>query len=299
MLEKIPVYELPFNEKEKLEFKIYRVKGSKIQQKDYPHKTELPHKHNYYEMCFFTAGSGEHEIDFVNHQIIAPSIHFLRPGQVHLIKRGETYRGYLVVFSEEFFNLRFDNMEVIPGYPLVTNLENGPILNLTNELFEEFHHFIINIENELIESDSDSADIIISYLKIFFLKLRQNFSKLITTQNEASSTMKKTVYRFNQLVDKYYDQIHHVKKYAELIGISPVHLNRAIKLVTDKTASDIIIDRLILEAKRLLLFSDLNNKEVAYKLNYEDPSYFARIFRKKTGFTPSGFIAEMKERYSK
>ncbi|MBT6763846.1 MAG: helix-turn-helix domain-containing protein, partial [Prolixibacteraceae bacterium] len=59
-----------------------------------------------------------------------------------------------------------------------------------------------------------------------------------------------------------------------------------------------IIDRLILEAKRLLLFSDLSNKEVAYKLNYEDPSYFARIFRKKTGLTPSGFREKMNERYS-
>ena len=66
--------------------------------------------------------------------------------------------------------------------------------------------------------------------------------------------------------------------------ISPIRLNRAIKSVTDKTAGDIIIDRLTQEAKRLLLFSDLNNKEFAYKLNYEDPSYFARIFRKKNKF---------------
>ena len=139
-------------------------------------------------------------------------------GQVHLIKRGETYRGYLVVFSEDFFNLRFNNMEVIPGYPLVTNLENGLILNLNNELFEEFHHFMKNIENKLIEGDSDSVEIIISYLKIFFLKLRHNFSKLITTQNKASSTMKKTVCKFNQLVDKYYDQIHHIKRVRRVDG---------------------------------------------------------------------------------
>ena len=255
MLEKIPIYELPFRENENLEFKIYRVQGSEINQIDYPHKTKLPHKHNYYEMCFFTGGSGEHEIDFTVHPIVSPSIHFLRPGQVHLIKRGEAYKGYLVIFSEEFFNLRFQNLEVIPGYPLVTNLENGPILNLNKELFDEFHQLIKNIGNELAESDADSEEIIISYLKIFFLKLRQNFSKLVSTQNEASRTMKKTVYLFNQLVDKYYGQVNHVKEYAELMGESPIQLNRAIKSVTGKTASDIIIDRLILEAKRLLLFS--------------------------------------------
>lgn len=297
MLEKIPVYELQFSENEKLEFKIYRVQGSEIQRMDYPHKTELPHTHNYYEMCFFTAGSGEHEIDFVSHSIKAPSIHFLRPGQVHLIKRGNVYKGYLVVFSEEFFNLRFQNLEIIPGYPLVTKLENGPILNLNKDLFAEFYQIIKYIENELTESDIDSEEIIISYLKIFFLKLKQNFSKLISSQNETKGISKHIVYRFNQLVDKYYDQIHHVKEYADLLGESPVQLNKAIKSVTNKTAGEIIIERLVLEAKRLLLFSDLSNKEVAYKLNYEDPSYFTRIFRKKTGYTPSGFRAKMKERY--
>jgi len=297
MLEKIPIYELPFQGNTKLEFKIYRVKGVEIQRRDYPHKTEKPHKHNYYEVCFFTDGSGEHEIDFKTHKIIAPGIHFLRPGQVHVIRRGEAYKGYLLVFSEEFFSLNFRNMEVIPGYPLITQLPDGPILNLNQEHFNEFHLLIQHIEKELGNNDEDSNEIIVSFLKIFFLKLRQKFSKLITTKNETTSLMKRLVYRFNQLVEENYDEIHHVKEYAEVLGESPINLNRAIKSVTDKTASEIIIDRLILEAKRLLIYSDLSNKEVAYKLNYEDPSYFARIFRKKTGLTPSAFRHQSKELY--
>ena len=238
-----------------------------------------------------------HEIDFVSHKIHSPSIHFLRPGQVHLLHRGKDYKGYLVIFSEEFFDLRFQKIEVIPGYPLISNLKNGPILNLNEQQFNEFQQLITFIEKELGSTDSDSEEIIISYLKIFFLKLRQNFSKLVNTENEATSQMKKTVYRFNQLVDKYYDQIHYVKEYAELLGESPIQLNRAVKTITGKTSSEIIIERLILEAKRLLLFSDLSNKEVAYKLNYEDPSYFARIFRRKTGYTPTSFKNKMKEKY--
>lgn len=297
MLEKIPIYELPFQQNQKLEFKIYQVKGPVVQRKDYPHKTEKPHKHNYYELCFFTGGSGKHEIDFKTHQIVSPSIHFLRPGQVHVIKRDEAYKGYLLVFSEEFFNLNFQNMEVIPGYPLVTQLENGPILNLNTEQFEEFNLFLQSIKKELENNCTDSQEIIVAYLKIFFLKLKQNFSKLLTTKNEAPSSMKSLVYRFNQLVEENYSQIHHVKEYAEVLGESPINLNRAIKSVTSKTASEIIIDRLILEAKRLLIYSTLNNKEVAYKLNYEDPSYFARIFRKKTGLTPSAFRSKGKAKY--
>lgn len=297
MLEKIPIYELPFQGNEKLEFKIYQVKGIEIQRKDYPHKTEQPHKHNYYEVCFFTGGSGEHEVDFQTHKIISPGIHFLRPGQVHVIRRGKEYQGYLLVFSEEFFNLNFQNMEVIPGYPLITQLENGPILNLTQEQYEDFFQLILNIKKELVNRDEESDKIIVSFLKIFFLKLRQNFAKLVTTKNETSSSMRGLVYRFNQLIEENYTQIHHVKEYAEVLGESPINLNRAIKSVTGKTASEIIIDRLILEAKRLLIYSDLNNKEVAYRLNYEDPSYFARIFRRKTGLTPTAFRSQTRERY--
>jgi len=297
MSEKIPVYEMSFGEQEKPELKIYRVEGNEITNKEYPHRTERPHKHNYYEMCFYTGGSGMHEIDFISHKIVSPSIHFLRPGQVHLISRGKDYKGYLIVFSEEFFNLRFKDIEVIPGYPLVTRLEDGPILNLSNDRFEEFHQIIRHIENEWTQMDADSEEIIISYLKIFFLKLRQYFSKLVTTKNVADSSMKKLVYHFNQLVDKNYDQVHHVQDFAAMTGESSVNLNRAIKAVTGKTCSEIIMERLILEAKRLLLFSDLSNKEVAFKLNYEDPSYFTRIFKKKTGFTPSGFRKAMKEKY--
>jgi AraC-like DNA-binding protein len=297
MLEKIPVYELPFGDNEKFEFKIYKVQGSVIQRKDYPHKTELPHTHNYYEMCFFTGGSGIHEIDFVSHPILSPSVHFLRPGQVHLINRGEDYKGYLVIFSEDFFNLRFQNLEVIPGYPLVSNLENGPILQLNGGQFAQFNQIIENIEHELQTFDTDSEEVIVSYLRIFFLKLRQNFEKMTTTKHEAKGTMKKLVYEFNQMVNKYYGQIHQVKEYAEIMGESPIQLNRAVKSVTGKTASDLVIERLILEAKRLLMYSDLSNKEVAYKLNYEDPSYFTRIFRRKTGLTPSEFRSKMKDKY--
>jgi AraC-like DNA-binding protein len=297
MLEKIPIYELPFKKDENQEFRIYRVQGHTIQNKEYPHKTELPHKHSYHELCFFTDGNGIHEIDFNSYEITSPSIHLVKPGQVHLIRRGENYQGYLIVFSKEFLNLRFQNLEIIPGYPLVTKLEGGPILNLAQAEFIKFFRIIDNIKAELKNTGTETDEIIISYLKIFFLKMKRNFSRLSVSKGNSQGSIQQTVFRFNQLVDTHYSQIHHVKEYAELLGESPVQLNRTIKALTGKTASDLIIERLILEAKRLLLYSALSNKEVAYKLNYEDPSYFSRIFRKKTGYTPSEFRKKIRGDY--
>lgn len=297
MLEEIPTYELPFSEKEQLALKIYRVKGGKIRQERYPHDTKFPHKHNYFELCIFTGGTGEHEIDFQNHPIQSPSIHILHPGQVHLIRRGKQYEGYLFVFSKEFSNLRFNGLEIIPGYPLVTHFKNGPILNMTREEYSDFAILISSVEKEFEQSSPESEEIIISFLNIFFLRLRNRFMTLLKHENPVNDPSRKLVYSFNQLVDRHFNEIHQVKEYAELLGESPFVLNRAVKGLTGKTPSELIVERLILEAKRLLLYSDLNNKEVAYKLNYDDPSYFARIFRKKTGSTPTDFRNRMRQFY--
>lgn len=297
MLEEIPIYELPFPEKEKLALKIYRVNGRKIQGKTFPHDTSLPHKHNYFELCIFTGGTGQHEIDFVNYEIVTPSIHVLHPGQVHLIRRGDDYQGYLFVFSKEFYNLRFKGLEIIPGYPLVTHLSNGPILSMTNDEFADFSILISSIEKEFTQQSIESEEIIISFLNIFFLRLRNRFMALLKKENPINHPSRNLVYTFNQLVENHFKEIHQVGEYAELLNESPIVLNRAIKALTGKTPGELIVGRLILEAKRLLLYSDLNNKEIAYKLNYDDPSYFARIFRKKTGLTPTDFRSQMRKFY--
>lgn len=297
MLEEIPIYELPFPEKEKLALKIFRVNGRRIQENMFPHDTQLPHKHNYFELCIFTGGTGKHEIDFQNYEISAPSIHLLLPGQVHLITRGEDYQGYLFVFSKEFYNLRFKGLEIIPGYPLVTHLSNGPILTMNNDEFTDFSMLISSIEKEFNQQSSESEEIIISFLNIFFLRLRNRFMALLKKENPICHPSRNLVYSFNQLVENHYKEIHQVGEYAELLNESPIVLNRAIKAITGKTPGELIVDRLILEAKRLLLYSDLNNKEIAYKLNYDDPSYFARIFRKKTGHTPTEFRSSMRKFY--
>lgn len=297
MLEEIPIYELPFPAKEKLALKIYRVKGGEIRRKDFPHDTELPHKHNYFELCVFTNGTGEHEIDFRNYPIVSPSIHVLHPGQVHLIRRGKNYEGYLFVFTKEFYNLRFNGLEIIPGYHLVSQLKNGPILNMTTEEFDDFSSLISSIEKEFESISAETEEIIVSFLNIFFLRLRNRFMTLLKYENPVNHPFRNIANSFNQMVDQHFNKIHQVNEYAKLLGESPVVLNKAVKSMTGKTTSEIIVERLILEAKRLLLYSDLSNKEIAFKLNYEDPSYFARIFRKKTGNTPTEFRNRMRNFY--
>jgi AraC-like DNA-binding protein len=85
---------------------------------------------------------------------------------------------------------------------------------------------------------------------------------------------------------------HQVRTYADLLNITPAKLNRVCARFTGKNASEFILERVILEAKRHLVFTNMSSKEIAYGLGYDDPSYFSRFFRKKTGYTPTRFRSE-------
>ena len=105
------------------------------------------------------------------------------------------------------------------------------------------------------------------------------------------------VKQFKSLVEDNFQKCHLVKDYAALLDTTPARLNKQVKALTNANASDFIYDRIVLEIKRLLMHTDLTNKEIAYQLHFEDPSYFNRFFRKYAGMTPSDFRTGMKQKY--
>ena len=117
MIKNIDVYELPETLQEPA-FNLYEVKGKNIVNREYPHKTDQPHRHTYYEICIFDHGAGRHDIDFRSFPIHSHSIHFLTPGQVHLISREKHYHGYLLVFSRDFYSLGAVGDEAAVGLSL-------------------------------------------------------------------------------------------------------------------------------------------------------------------------------------
>jgi AraC-like DNA-binding protein len=297
MTENIHIYEMPESQQGKT-FLVNEVKGRDIHSIIDLHKTLNPHRHNYYEILFFIKGSGKHEIDFQLLSIEPNSIHFLSPGQVHLITRSEDYHGYEIVFSRDFYLLDLRDKEILLNLPYFNNYHSEPILNLNKNEFKELLALIQDIRLEFELKRVISEDIIRSYLHIFLMKCKYYFNLQNTKEFQVDTDLS-LLSKFKSLVEKNYISFQSVKEYAEMMCISPIVLNNKIKKSGGINASDIIIDRIILEAKRLLLFTDLSNKEIAFRLNYDDPSYFSRIFRKKTNFTPTEFREKMIKRYYK
>ena len=98
-------------------------------------------------------------------------------------------------------------------------------------------------------------------------------------------------------VEEKFLTLHKVNDYADLLAVTPNHLNDTTKKVTGKTALELIQDRLLLEAKRLLLHTEQTAKEISYQLGYNDPSYFTRFFKAQTERTPDDFRRQIREKY--
>lgn len=296
MIHAIHTYELPDGAPHQ-DFQVFEVKGTDITSQSYPHDTDRPHRHSYYEICVFINGAGRHEIDFHAHPIHSNSIHFISPGQVHLISREKNYHGYLIVFSREFYSLGMFQKELHHYFPFFNNYHTHPLLNMEQKDFDEMLHLIDLIRKQDHSDQMITNEILRSYLQVFLLKCKQFYVEQFADQTKMNDPHYAHVQQFQTLVETHFAEYHLVQDYAELMAISPALLNKYVKKITGHTALEIIMDRLVLQAKRLLIYTDLSNKEIAFRLKYNDPSYFTRVFKGKIGKSPSAFRREMNEKY--
>jgi AraC-like DNA-binding protein len=247
----------------------------------------------------FVSGGGHHEIDFQSFPIRSNSIHFLTPGQVHLISRERNYHGYLLVFSKEYYGLSGDTNNLLINLPFFNNYTTQPVLDLPSHEFEQLMEILMLIKRDFESSDDLKDEIIRHLLSAFLLKCRLFFNKYnfdaATLSNPSFALMNK----FKTELEANFQRSHSVTDYASNLSVSPVQLNKIVKSQTGENASDVIINRIVLEAKRLLIYTSLSSKEIAYRMQYDDPSYFSRIFKRKVGISPSVFRAQMHKKYQK
>lgn len=281
-LKNIPVHDFSLDNASSIPFKITPLELK------HEYDSNIPHRHNYYEVFIFKKGGGIHEIDFSTFEIVSNSIHFVSPGQVHQVQRSLNTYGQLILFSRDFYGLNINNKDLLFDLPFLNNNSSNPILNLSEIEMSVFLPLLETIDTEFKSDNQQREEIIRSYLHILLMRSHQLYANKYP---EASTVQGSKMYKdFRILLEKNFIRLHKVKEYAELMSTTQKTLNETIKKLTGKTASDHIYDRIILEAKRLLKHSALNTKEIAYFLNYQDPAHFSKFFKTKTGLSPSDYI---------
>lgn len=247
----------------------------------------LAHKHSFYHLVYFTKGGGSQTIDFQQVPVKPNQVYFMIPGQVHNWTFEGEVDGYIINFSEAFFQSFLLKANYLEEFPFFTGIINDAIIDVPAELQGK----IIQLFEELIRETEEPKPLEMDMVRSVMLQLFISIARLgFNTVNKSIPSYNYTLLRsFQKLIEKNYTSIKLPKEYAELLYITPNHLNALCNDVLGIPAGEVIRNRIALEAKRLLINNDLTVQEIASQLNFADNSYFTKFFKKQVGLTPDEF----------
>jgi AraC family transcriptional activator of pobA len=247
----------------------------------------LPHKHDFYHLLLFTKGGGSHLIDFQKFVVQPYQIYFMSPGQVHSWNFEGEVDGYVINFSIPFFQAFLLNPDYLQQLPCFSGVMANSVINLPENLQAEVHNVFERIIEESERGNKLSLDMIrVLMVQLFIIIGRLGFENTNLNVKSSNYSMLRKILN---LIEKNVCVLKFPREYAELLFVTPNHLNAICKELLGKPAGEIIRDRLVLEAKRLMINLDLSISEIAYELNFRDNAYFSRFFKKYTGMTPEEF----------
>jgi len=252
-------------------------------------KITKPHKHNSYLAILFTKGSGRHEIDFNSYEIKPGTIFLLAPGQTHHWELSEDIDGYIFSHTANFYDLHYSHNRV-HEFPFFYSIQNTPCLTLEKKKQTEIELLFKKLFEEYLSNEALQQQMILSYIDIIYVELSRLYLAANSQKIIKANSYSEKFQQFESLLEKNYIQEKSPSQYADWMNISPKHLNRITKTIIDKTASEVITDRIILEAKRRVLHTKNNFSEIAVSLGYVDYAYFSKLFKKASGLTPTGFL---------
>ena len=233
-------------------------------------------------------GRGRYQIDFETYEIEDDTLFFLTPGQILKIEDEAIKEGYRIAFSQDFYCVESQGKEIACNGVLFNNIYELPFIKLGEADKINFEKLINSFFEELENPGVSHNDLIVTYLKLFLIQAtrlkKQQPTKSFDTPNKQSLAD-----QFSELVEKNFKEKHAVSDYADLLNVAPKTLTKKLHMERASAPSEFIQKRLVLEAKRLLSYSEQSVKEIAYDLGFEDPAYFTRFFTKHATISPNQF----------
>jgi AraC family transcriptional activator of pobA len=242
---------------------------------------EQPERHDRHAFFLIETGTVTLEIDFQKYSIIAPSIIYMHPDQVHRIIAFENISVSTLAMNSESLNPEFLKLleEITPTVPMPLNRETFVLLAETASLCTKFaERKKDQLYQTLLKSQCNT---LIGLIISPYLEPRVPAEKLSRTElvNKA----------FRESLALHFTRLKRPADYAEKLHLSSPYLNECVKNTTGQSVGYHIQQRVILEAKRLLYHSDSSLKEIAAALGYDDYAYFSRLFTKIAGLSPLSF----------
>ncbi len=242
------------------------------------------HRHDFFFILALQNGKGNHEIDFTAYEVQNNSIFILRPGQVHQLSLKASCTGFLAEFDTAFYHPKdkLANQRLIKA-------GNKNYCAFETERFKKLQDVLAYIFNEYSAKQNGYIEVIKANLDIFFIEFIRQSSNPNDVSKKGSTYSQERFEEFIDLTSTHITTHKQVSQYADMMSLSSYQLNSITKETVGKSASELINEQIVLEAKRNLLATPNQVKDIADHLGYEDISYFIRFFKKHTGFSPEAF----------
>ncbi|MEK2688892.1 AraC family transcriptional regulator [Bdellovibrio sp. GT3] len=235
-------------------------------------KVAFPHKHDFYQIVVVHRSTGWHEIDFTTYPVKGSQVFLIKPGQMHGWKLAKNSKGFVIEYTEESFGKNLlGNLRLSQHSRLVPDHFKIPT---GNDIFSE--KFLAMMESEFLNQGDNYELSLQSYLSLVLLEALR-VTKAADRQLGENNDV---VTQFTDLVEEHFQDEHLVEFYAAQLKVTAKSLSAKVQKELDVSAKEYILNRCLLEAKRMLSYSDLSIAEIGYALGFDDPNYFSRFLKK-------------------
>ncbi len=248
-------------------------------------------RNNYYSLIWLTRGNGKVKADFSEYDFKPNALFAFSPYQPFMFVSSKNIAGVAIQFHPDFFCIHKHQTEVACNGVLFNNIYQPPFITIDNISLSTFKMLMEQMKTEMQNPALAQYELLTSYLKIFLITA----SRLKTEQEphalKAVADLKEPfiLQNLKDAIEKDFKTKHTASDYAKSLNISAKALAKITKAHFNKTLTDLISERIIIEAKRELYLTNKAIKEIAYELGYQDEYYFSRFFKTNADISPQLF----------
>jgi len=242
---------------------------------------------NYYSLIWIKEGSGKVKVDFSEYDFIPDQLLAFAPYQPFMLASESEISGEVICFHPDFFCIHKHHEEVACNGVLFNNIYEPPYVSLDPVTQKTFDMLLEQIKAEMQNPALAQYELLISYLKILLITASR-LKKEQKPEDSVISTDKEPfiLQNLKNFIEIHFKVKHSPSDYANLLNITPKALTKITKNHFNKTLTNLIAERIIIEAKRELYLTNKTVKEIAYELGYDDEHYFSRFFKNNADVSP-------------
>jgi AraC family transcriptional regulator, transcriptional activator of pobA len=244
-------------------------------------------RNNYYSLIWVTEGSGKVKADFTEYDFEQNSLFAFSPYQPFMMASGNI-KGVSIHFHPDFFCIHKHQSEVACHGVLFNNIYQPSATAVDDATAKTLRMLLAQMKEEMKNVALAQYEILVSYLKIFLITASRLKAEQQPVALAEIDDLKEPfiLQNLKDAIEKDFKRKHSAGDYADALNISAKALAKITKNYFNKTITELISERIVIEAKRELYLTTKTIKEIAYELGYEDEHYFSRFFKTNADVSP-------------